>query len=285
MRLDTAIAGAAKRLAAVSESARLDAELLLCVTIDMPRSYLFAHPEDELDDLAQQRFESLLQRRAGGEPMSYITGTREFWSRQFLVSPATLVPRPETELLVDLALRAIPREADWAILDLGTGSGAVAVSIAAERPLSTVTATDISDAALAIAAQNVRNADLANVVCRQGNWTEPVAGQRFDLVVSNPPYVREDDGVLQSLAYEPRTALASGRDGLDDIRKLATDCMPIVKHGGWLMLEHGADQQADVAAILAAGGWEGIACHNDLAGRPRVTVARQSGKQAPTVSL
>ena len=278
MRLDAAITDAVERLAPSSDSARLDAEILLCQTIDMPRSYIFAHPEDELDDLTKNRFEALLQRRIDGEPMSYITGTKEFWSHELLVSPATLVPRPETELLVELALREIPRKAEWQIIDLGTGSGAIAISIAAERLLCTVTATDVSPDALAIAAGNVRQAELANVICVPGAWTEPVAGQQFNVIISNPPYVREDDEALQDLRHEPLSALASGADGLDDIRILATDCGGILAADGWLMMEHGADQQADVANILKAAGWVDITCHNDLAGKPRVTVARRSGK-------
>lgn len=278
MRLDAAITDATTRLTDSSESPRLDAEILLCQTIDMARSYLFAHPEDELDDLTKDRFETLLQRRISGEPMSYITGTKEFWSHELLVSPATLVPRPETELLVELALREIPRKAEWQILDLGTGSGAIAISIAAERVLCTVTATDASPEALAIAAENVRQADLANVRCVVGSWTEPVASQQFDIIISNPPYVRENDEALQNLRHEPISALASGADGLDDIRVLATDCAAILTTDGWLMLEHGADQQTEVASILEAAGWVEIACHNDLAGKPRVTVARRSGK-------
>ena len=278
MRLDAAIADAALRLANSSDSARLDAEILLCQTINMPRSYLFAHPEDELDDLTKDRFEALLQRRISGEPMPYITGTKEFWSHELLVSPATLVPRPETELLVELALREIPRKAEWQVLDLGTGSGAIAISIAAERLLCTVTATDVSPDALAIAAENVRQADLANVICIPGTWTEPVTDQQFNVIVSNPPYVREDDEALQDLRHEPLSALASGADGLDDIRILATDCGGILAADGWLMMEHGADQQADVANILEAAGWVDITCHNDLAGKPRVTAARRSGK-------
>lgn len=278
MRLDAAITDAVERLAPTSDSARLDAEILLCQTINMPRSYLFAHPEDELDDLTKDRFEALLQRRVSGEPMSYITGTKEFWSHELLVSPATLVPRPETELLVELALREIPRKAEWQILDLGTGSGAVAISIAAERLLCTVTATDVSPDALAIAAENVRQADLANVICVPGAWAEPVADQQFNIIVSNPPYVREGDEALQNLRHEPLSALASGADGLDDIRILATDCGGILAADGLLMMEHGADQQSDVANILEAAGWVDITCHNDLAGKPRVTAARRSGK-------
>jgi release factor glutamine methyltransferase len=278
MRLDAAIADAAKRLSPVTESARLDAEILLCQTIDMPRSYLFAHPEDDLDDLSRDRFAALVERRLQGEPMSYITGTREFWSRELLVSPATLVPRPETELLVELALREIPRQAEWQILDLGTGSGAIAISIAAERLLCTVTATDVSAGALGIARENVRQAGLANVNVLLGNWTAPVENQQFNIILSNPPYVREDDEALLNLRHEPLSALASGKDGLDDLRILATDCAAILAAGGWLMMEHGADQKGDVAGLLKTAGWAGITCHNDLAGLPRVTVARRDGK-------
>jgi release factor glutamine methyltransferase len=278
MRLDAAIAGATQRLLQSSDSARLDAEILLCQAIDMPRSYLFAHPEDELDTLTMQRFESLLARRLDGEPMAYIAGMREFWSQELLVSPATLVPRPETELVVDLALREIPREAVWQILDLGTGSGAIAVAIAAERALCEVTATDFSAEALAIAAENVRQANLPNVTCIEGDWTKPVANRRFEVIVSNPPYVNDDDPALLALRHEPRSALVSGRDGLDDLRILANDCMAILAADGCLILEHGAEQQQAVAALLEATGWVDIACHNDLAGKPRVTVARHNGK-------
>ncbi len=278
MRLDAAIADAMDRLLKVSDSARLDAEILLCQAIDMPRSYLFAHPEDELDDLTRERFESLMQRRIAGEPMSYITGTREFWSHELLVSPATLVPRPETELLVELALRKIPRKAEWQVLDLGTGSGAIAISIASERLLCAVTATDVSADALAVARENVRQADLSNIECIEGDWTQPVADRKFNIIVSNPPYVREGDEALRNLRHEPLSALASGTDGLNDIRILATDCVPILADDGWLMIEHGADQETEVAAILRAACWANIACHNDLAGKPRVTVARRSGK-------
>ena len=281
MRLDAAIAAATERLTNISESARLDAEILLCRSIDMPRSYLFAYPEDELDALAAERFETLLERRLDGEPMAYITGSKEFWSQELQVSPATLVPRPETELLVDLALREIPRKAEWHILDLGTGSGAIAIAIAGERPLCNITATDISEDALAIARENVRAAGLGNVTCVQGNWTAPVSDRRFDLIVSNPPYVRDDDAALDALRHEPRSALAAGEDGLDDIRILAGDCPALLADEGWLMLEHGAEQQQAVADLLAAEGWADISCHNDLAGLPRVTVARRGGTQAP----
>jgi release factor glutamine methyltransferase len=277
-RIDAVLADAVNRLDAASESPRLDAEVLLARTIDMPRSYLFAHPEDELDDVTLERFESLLSRRTGGEPMAYIMGTREFWSRELVVSPATLVPRPETELLVELALREIPRKADWRILDLGTGSGAIAIAIAGERLLCDVVATDISSEALAIAAVNARHLSLGNLSFAQGDWTQAVADQDFDIIVSNPPYVRADDKALLKLQHEPHSALVAGADGLQAFRTLAGDCGGILKPGGTLLLEHGADQQQALAAILEAAGWTITACHKDFSGLPRVTVARRDGK-------
>ena len=277
MRLDAAIADATERLAPVSESPRLDAEILLCRTIDMPRSYLFAHPEDELDEFTLERFEDVLAKREAGAPMAYIMGVKEFWSHEFAVSPATLVPRPETELLVNLALCEIPRDEAWRILDLGTGSGAIAVSIACERPLSEVTAVDVSEAALAVARENANALAPGNVDCLQGSWTEPVRDRVFDLIVSNPPYVRADDEALARLQHEPQAALVAGADGLDAIRVLAADCADIMRPGGVLLIEHGFDQADDVAALLAAHGWTDIQCHNDLAGLPRVTAARRGG--------
>jgi len=244
----------------------------------MPRSYLFGHPEDELDDLTAGRFASVLERRIGGEPMAYIMGTREFWSHELLVSPATLVPRPETELLVELALREIPRKAEWQILDLGTGSGAIAIAIAGERRMCQVTAVDISADALAVARENVRMLALGNVELELGSWTEPVRDRRFNVIVSNPPYVRSDDEALLKLQHEPQAALAAGTDGLDAIRVLAAECGAILADEGVLLIEHGAEQPVAVAELLEEHGWTDICCHNDLAGLPRVTVARRSGK-------
>jgi release factor glutamine methyltransferase len=278
MRLDAAIAAAKERLSHISESPRLEAELLLCRTIDVARSYLFAHPEDELDEVTRQRFEDVLVRRLSGEPMAYIMGTKEFWSHELIVSPATLVPRPETELLVDLALREIPRRAEWQVLDLGTGSGAIAVAIAAERPMCEVTAVDISKEALAVARENARHLSLGNIKFECGNWTDPVQGHTFNVIVSNPPYVRSDDAALQKLRHEPRSALAAGNDGLDAIRALAAECGALLADGGVLLVEHGAEQADDVATLLEEHGWADICCHNDLAARPRVTVAHRNGK-------
>ncbi|MDH3532353.1 MAG: peptide chain release factor N(5)-glutamine methyltransferase [Gammaproteobacteria bacterium] len=277
--IDFAVAEAAEQLASVSESARLEAELLVARAIDMPRSYLFAHPEDILDEAAQERLEASLERRLAGEPMAYITGTKEFWSLELLVSPATLVPRPETELLVEIALREIPRRAAWQVLDLGTGSGAIAVAIASERPLCAVTATDCSAGAVAIARQNVRQLELGNVDCIQGDWTNPVAGRKFDVIASNPPYVCDDDAALESLQAEPLVSLLGGADGLDAYRVLASECKNIIEPGGLLILEHGIDQQEGIADLLATHGWQDIQRHRDYQGNPRAISARGPGGQ------
>ncbi len=273
--IHTVLEHATGLLEALSDSARLDAELLLARAIDMPRSYLFAHPEDPLDEATVVRFREALARRLAGEPMAYITGTREFWSLELMVTPATLVPRPETELLVDLALREIPRRADRDILDLGTGSGAIAIAIAKERPLCRVTATDTSAEALEVARQNARQLEIPNIEFLAGDWTEPVRGRVFNVIVSNPPYVRSDDDALDALHREPRSALCAGADGLDAIRILARDCGALLKPGGTLLIEHGAEQRDSVAAVLRECGWSDVTCHTDYAGLPRVTVARE----------
>ena len=273
LKIEAALAGAIERLQQVSDSPRLDAELLLARALDVQRSYLFAHPEDAMDPAAADRFAATLESRAGGLPMAYITGEKEFWSMTLIVSPDTLVPRPETELLVDQALQRISRRAELQVLDLGTGSGAIALAIAKERPACHVVATDISTAALAVAAENARRQGAANLEFLRGNWIEPVADLSFDLVVSNPPYVASADPHLDKLQHEPRSALAAGSDGLDAIREIANSAAAVLKPGGSLLLEHG-DKQADpVAAILDAAGWSEIENVNDLAGLPRVTIA------------
>jgi len=273
------LAAATESLREISDSARLDAEVLVARSIDMPRSYLFAHPEDELDELALQRLNDALARRAAGVPMAYITGTREFWSLELLVSPATLVPRPETELLVDYALREIPRDASWNVLDLGTGSGAIAVAIASERPACNVVAVDVSTDALAAARSNVQRHQLPNVTCLEGDWTAPVADRQFEVILSNPPYVAMDDTALEALRAEPDLALTAGADGLDAIRRLSCDCRDILINNGLLLLEHGNQQKAAVAAILLADGWGDITCVDDYAGHPRMTTARYKARE------
>ncbi|MDH3350540.1 MAG: peptide chain release factor N(5)-glutamine methyltransferase [Gammaproteobacteria bacterium] len=271
--IEKALNDATTQLRAVSESARLDAELLLARSIDVPRSYLFAHPGDTLDAAALDRLGQTLGRRLAGEPMAYITGIKEFWSMELIVSPATLVPRPETELLVEIALRDIPRKADWPLLDLGTGSGAIALALARERQLCSVTAVDVSQDALAVARENANRLMISNVEFLAGDWTSPVAGRTFKVIVSNPPYVASGDKALERLRAEPLAALAAGTDGLDSIRILARDCTAIIDDGGMLLLEHGAEQQDQVARILLSYGWQHIQCYDDYSGHPRVSSA------------
>ena len=274
--IESAVRDATERLRAVTDAPRLEAELLMARAINMPRSFLFAHPEDVLDDASLGRLHDTVERRLAGEPMAYITGVREFWSMELAVSPATLVPRPETELLVDVALRDIPRQAEWQVLDLGTGSGAVALAIGRERPSCYVTATDISAAALAAARENANRNNIGNVEFLLGDWLGPVAERRFEVIVSNPPYVRDDDEALAALQAEPMLALQAGPQGLDAIEVLARGCPAIIVAGGLLVIEHGADQQDAVAALLKAHGWANIRCYKDYSGLPRVTSARHS---------
>jgi release factor glutamine methyltransferase len=271
MRIDAAVASGADRLQQVSDSPRLDAEVLLARALDLPRSYLIAHPDDVLDDASLSRYFRAVGRRREGVPLSYITGEKEFWSLSLAVGPGVLVPRPETELLVELALREIPRCEEYSVLDLGTGSGAIAIALASERPHCHIVASDISAAALAVARRNAARHGLANIEFLEGDWTSPVVDRVFDLVVANPPYVRAGDPALDELRFEPQRALTAGCDGLDAIRTLARDCGSLLKPAGLLLLEHGADQQDGVARILAAEGWTGVGCFRDPGGRPRVT--------------
>ena len=262
------------RLERVSDSPRLDAELLLGRAIDVPRSYLFAHPEDTLDAPAIRRLELSVNRRLSGEPMAYIIGKREFWSMELAVSPATLVPRPETEILVEKVLSNIPRSARSRIIDLGTGSGAVALAIARERPFCDVVGTDISAKALEVASLNARELAIPNVSFVASDWTAAFHGRVCEVAVSNPPYVRAGDAALCTLGSEPRRALAAGDDGLDALRVLAARCADLLVPGGLLALEHGAAQREELRILLTEHGWLDIENHHDYAGRPRVTTAR-----------
>lgn len=275
LAIGKALDDAVEQLESVSDSPRLDAELLLARSLDVARSYLFAHPDEAMDADAARRFRDVLGKRIEGMPMAYITGEKEFWSMTLAVNPATLVPRPDTETLVEQVLMRVPRRAEMQILDLGTGSGAIALAIARERPLCRVVATDISDDALAVARLNARQLSLPNVEFLAGDWTEPVAGREFDLVVSNPPYVASGDPHLAALKHEPVSALAAGIDGLAAIREIATSVMPVLRPGGELLIEHGADQADEVAAILAENGWADISIARDLSGNARVAVAKK----------
>lgn len=253
---------------------RLEAELLLAHVLDVGRAWFFAHADDPIDGAAHERFDALVKRRLLGEPIAYITGRRDFWSLPLEVTPDTLIPRPETELLVELALARLPPSGS--VLDLGTGSGAIALAMASERPDASVTAVDASVAALEVARRNATNLGLGRVGFLAGDWFAPVAGRRYDVVVSNPPYIEATDGHLSEgdLRFEPMSALASGADGLDDIRRIATEAAGHLQAEGWLLMEHGWNQGEAVRAILHAAGGEEVFTARDLEDRDRVSGAR-----------
>lgn len=272
--LREAIATATGRLP--GDESRHEAERLLLHVLQRPRSWLFAHATDPLTAQEEAAFEALLERRIAGEPVAYLTGRRSFWTLELEVNAATLIPRPETELLVELALARLPTDRPLRIADLGTGSGAIALALASERPLAQVIATDASAEALAVAARNAAQHGLGNVhvVAGAEHWYAPLLGQAFDLIASNPPYIASDDPHLSrgDLRFEPSTALASGRDGLDDIRHLAAGAPAHLLPGGWLLLEHGWNQGEAIRLLLEAAGLEQVRTVQDLEQRDRVTL-------------
>ncbi len=268
--------GAARRLAPDSESPRLDAEVLLAHLLGVTRAALIAHADEPLPASRQPAYEALLARRARGTPVAYLTGTREFWSLPLAVSAAVLVPRPETEELVRHALQLLPRDGAATVLDLGTGSGAIALAIAAERPHARISAVDISQEALAIAAANGRALGFPHIRWRLGSWFAAVPGEQFDLIVSNPPYVAAGDPALARLAEEPRLALTPGPSGLEAIEAIAGAAAAHLRPGGRLLFEHGNSQAAQVAALLARAGFAHILTHADDAGHPRITIGALS---------
>jgi release factor glutamine methyltransferase len=277
----------ARALEGRSDSPRLDAELLLGFLLGLSRSALVAHDHDSVAADRVQDYAGLIDRRRNGSPIAYLTGIREFWSLELDVTPAVLVPRPETELIVELALellppRRVPEGAPYSVLDLGTGSGAIALALAAERPEWRLTGVDVSPPALAVAAGNSRKLGLSRIDWRPGSWFEPVAGSRFDLIVANPPYVAAGDPALEKLAAEPAIALAPGPTGLEALSAIVRGAAAHLLPDGWLVLEHGADQGPDVAQLLERHGFLKVRCYSDFSGKPRVTLgAVHSTHQEP----
>lgn len=241
--------------------------------LDSSRSFLYANPEFELPGKRSDSFKRLVKQRALGEPIAYIIGRSEFWSLPLIVSPAVLIPRPETERLVEAALEKIPLKADWRIADLGTGSGAIALALASERKKCEILATDISKAAINVARENARQLKFKQVRFYQGSWTNPLKG-KFQLMLSNPPYIDAKDSHLSKgdLRFEPRGALTPGIDGLSAIRKISGLAHPMLHSGGWLMFEHGYDQGPATRAILKDCQFSDIETVQDLAGHDRVTI-------------
>jgi release factor glutamine methyltransferase len=269
----------ARSLEGHSDSPRLDAELLLGKTLGLPRSGLIARGNDPVASASARSYASLIEQRLRGAPVAYLTGTREFWSLALRVTPAVLVPRPETELLVELALQRLPEHqaspsADRAcsILDLGTGSGAIALAIASERPGARITGVDVSPSALEVAIQNSRDLGISGIDWRLGSWFAPVPGERFDVIVANPPYVAAADPALGKLTAEPAIALCAGPTGLEALSAIAGAAAPHLRNQGWLILEHGSDQAPDVAQLLERHGFTEVRSHLDFSGCPRVTL-------------
>ena len=240
------------------------------------RSELINGDRLAMSNAQQQRLDELVARRRQGEPVAYLTGVREFWSLELNVSSATLIPRPETELLVEIALECIPHDAPWTIADLGTGSGAIALAVAKERPHCRVVATDLSLAALDVATSNAEKLGLTNVKIRAGDWLAPLAGETLDMILSNPPYIRSDDPHTREgdVRFEPPLALNAGPEGLESIRHIALHARRHLRPGGWLMFEHGWDQADAISSLLHQHGYRAIVCHRDLAGHDRVTGCR-----------
>ena len=271
--LKTLLDSAATRLANASDTPHLDAEVLLCHCLGKNRSYLRAWPEHQPSEAQSLLFWNLIERRCQGEPIAYLTGQREFWSRTFKVTPDVLIPRPDTELLIELSLKFLPNNQACKIIDLGTGSGILALTLAAERPLAAVIATDISSAALNIAQINAKSLAVGNLRFLASHWFDAVTETNFDLVISNPPYIAIDDPHLQQgdVRFEPDSALISDEAGLKDIRLLSEQARIHLKLNGKLLIEHGYTQQAQVQAILKSLNYRQIQTHPDLSGNPRVT--------------
>lgn len=263
-------------LAINPSSARIEIQCLLQHVLNVPRAWLLAHSEHYPNETEQTHYHELLQRRLRGEPVAYLLGEREFFGLMFKVTPATLIPRPETELLVELVLPRIPQQGLCRVLDLGTGSGAIALALAHARPDIEVLGCDASTKALAVAHANAQQLAIANAAFIHSDWFEAFTTQKFNIIVSNPPYIAAVDPHLArgDVRFEPISALVSGHDGLHDIRHIAAHAPDYLKPGGWLLLEHGYDQAAQVRELLQQAGFDDVFSACDLAGIERVSGGR-----------
>jgi release factor glutamine methyltransferase len=265
--------------AAQQATDRIEARVLLRGVLNESDAYLLAHGDDTLSAEQAQQYVGLVVRRAAGEPVAYITGRREFFGREFAVNPSVLIPRPETELLVELALQRLPASVPARVLDLGAGSGCIGLTIAADRPQAQVILVDVSEAALEIARANAAQWAPGNTTLLHSDWYSAIAAERYDLIVANPPYVAEGDAHLEQgdLRFEPRSALAAGADGLNDLQRIIAQAPLHLRAGGWLLLEHGFDQAVACAWLLEAAGFQEVFNSPDLAGMPRVSGGRFQG--------
>ena len=265
----------AAQLTPISDTPRLDVELLLAWVLQKNRTWLYTWPESDLSDAHRQRFEAAFARRRRGEPLAHITGQREFWSLPLAVNNSTLIPRPDTERLVELSLLLTESSPSGAALDLGTGTGAIALAFASERPGWHVSAVDVSAVAVSLAEQNREALGLPNVKCFTSHWFDGVSpGTRFDIILSNPPYIADADPHLNEgdVRFEPRSALVAAQDGLADIEHILARARNFLSPGGWLLIEHGWTQGEAVRAIFRSCGYQSITTEQDLGGRDRVTL-------------
>jgi release factor glutamine methyltransferase len=273
MRIDQLLAHATQ---IDSPTAQLDAELLLAYVLDKPRSYLFTWPEKTLSEAQSQTFMALLERRQRGEPVAYLLGRQGFWTLDLQVAEHTLIPRADTELLVEAALQLTDADSPLQVLDLGTGTGALALALASERPQWTVTGVDRIESAVTLAQSNQQQLQLSNVRFLVGHWFSALTDQRYDLILSNPPYIADTDPHLQQgdLRFEPLSALVSGADGLDDLRLIIAQAPNYMTANGWLLLEHGYDQAGAVRKLLQQAGFVEVSSQRDLGGHERISLGR-----------
>ena len=281
MKVSDARAWLVNQLSTVSDSPAADADSLLANILHQNRAWLYAYPDVELNSQQQGKLNQQLTKRRDGWPIAYLNGRQEFWSLELEVSPHVLIPRADTEVLVEQALALIPTDREWNILDAGTGSGAIAIAIANERPASTVTAVDRSPQAIELATRNAHSHKLNNVHCLVSNWYDALQGKCFDLIVSNPPYIAADDPELEEHVhrFEPHDALLAENCGLASLSEVISGAPTHLNRNGALLVEHGHRQQAAVEGLFLQHGYEQIACHHDLAGKPRVTCAIKCGEK------
>lgn len=273
VRIDQLLAQAAQ---IDSPTAQLDTELLLAFVLDKPRSYLYAWPDKTVDEAHVAAFMALVERRQRGEPVAYLLGRQGFWTLDLEVAEHTLIPRADSELLVETALQLADDSSVRKVLDLGTGTGALALALASERPLWSVTGVDRIESAVALAQSNQRHLQLTNVQFLHSHWFSALSGQRYDLILSNPPYIAANDPHLQQgdVRFEPLSALVSGVDGLDDIREIIVQAPNYLTAAGWLLLEHGFDQAHAVRQLLGGAGFIDVYSRRDLSGHERISLGR-----------
>lgn len=277
MQINDALKQAGQQLS-LSDSSNLDAEVLLCSVLNCERSYLYTYPEKEITQDDNESFKQLVALRAEGHPIAHLIQNKEFWSLDFMVTPDTLIPRPETEVLVETALKLIPEDINFSVLDLGTGTGAIAIAIGSERPKTKITATDINSDALMIAIKNSATHCIKKITFKQGNWFDIDELGTYDLIVSNPPYISANDPHLEQgdVRFESRMALVSGEGGLDDIREIIVNSKKYLNKDGWLLIEHGYKQGKAVRDLFSKNNFHMIGTIKDYSNLERVTMGQRT---------